>query len=258
MAWAPECGGSSAGAAGCELPWSETRDPALGTGAGGIEEADPFYVWAYDTCSTLGGASRDWQGRARRRLEASQSFQIAREMWEGAIARDQGSPTGYLADDLTLASSTPVAAAKVGVLEAWAAECSEGQRSMLHMSPHLFGLYLAAVGSPAVTVSGSLVVTALGNIVVTDAGYTGRGPISQPDDGKEWAYITPLVQIRLDAVEILPGSLNEARNLAAAVNRRTNDVTVWAQRLAAYQLDPCCRFGVGTDVTRPTTPTPAS
>jgi hypothetical protein len=51
---------------------------------------------------------------------------------------------------------------------------------------------------------------------------------------------TPLVQIRLGPVEVIPGDLDGARNLAAAMDRSVNDITFIAGRVAGYQFAAEC------------------
>lgn len=256
IAWEPEaCGSGGAAAIDCN-PFSTDRVPLRSDGP---VTSWPFLLWASDECSTFGGPNRDWQGRARRALEATQSHQIAAEFWTGAITKGAGdSPASpYLADASTVPGGSQITDVRdVALLEAWAAECSEGQRLMLHMSVNLFNRYVAALGDPAVVQAGNLIVTALGNIVVTDSGYPGTGPDSAAPDSVEWAYVSTLAQVRLDAVEILPRTLTDAMDLASALDRASNTIVVWAQRLAAYQLDPCCRFAVQTNVPRITVPSP--
>lgn len=50
-----------------------------------LEHAFPFMVYAFDWCSTF-DLQRDWVGRARRLLSATQSKSIAYEFWTGAQA----------------------------------------------------------------------------------------------------------------------------------------------------------------------------
>ena len=39
-------------------------------------DGDPVWIWAGDECSTFGFGSRDWEGRARRQLAATESFRL--------------------------------------------------------------------------------------------------------------------------------------------------------------------------------------
>lgn len=257
--WEPEgCGIGDAGPYDCS-PLAARDDAANG---GGAVIARPILLWAIDSCSTMGSTSRDWIGRARRALEASQSFQLAQEMWTGAIATGAGSETPFLADAETvvLEAGDPVPLGDaLPLLEFASGRCAHGRRMMFHMATQIEGL-LRDGGSQQIQRDGALLTTDLGNIVVADAGYPGTGPDSAggsggADVGNHWLYSSAVVQVRLGAVETFPRSLDDARELAAMTNRPTNDATAWAQRPGLYQLEPCCRFAVQTDVPIPTIPT---
>lgn len=255
FAWTPEsCGAGGIHPADCSVQ-AERDVPASSP----ITEGRPVYLWAADECSTLGFHARDWQGRARRQLEATQSHQLAAELWTGALTTVEhiGSENTYLADDGVVVGTLPTEGLPWAALEAWALACRQGGRSMIHVSPFAFAWLVSSSGD-YIDVAGSVAVTRAGTIIVTDSGYPGTPPDSEADDGDEWAFVTPVVQVRLGAVELLPETLADARNLASAIDLPSNHVTVWAQRLAAYQLDPCCRYAASLGITRPTTPTPAS
>lgn len=255
-AWTPEgCGTGGVRAATCAV-LAERDAPERS----GQTFADPFYVWAADECDSQGFAARDWVGRARRALEATQSWQVARELWAGALTLEQlaegnvDEATPYLAaTDLVVDEQLPAAQA-IGTAEALAMDQAKGRRLMLHVPVAV--LERAMTDSPyLMRDTGGVITTAMGNIVVADAGYPGTGPVGSdpdnprtPDDSVLWIYTTQLVQVRLGDVETLPGSLNEAMDWAQALDRGRNDVTVWAQRLAMYQLDPCAHIALSTNV----------
>ena len=221
----------------------------------------PFYVWASDEASSFGYQARDWQGRARRQLEATQSFGIAREMWAGAITTaEDAQPSPFLADGDTLVGSGGATVFDtVAAVETWAGRASMGRRQMVHLSPLAFATYVRDAEG-YVMWSGNVAVTMRGTILVTDDGYPGTPPAGQADDGSEWVISSPLVTVRLDTVEIIPTTLQGARDLVAALEPRSNTITVWAQRLALYQLDRCNRFAAPLPLERADSvpPTPAS
>lgn len=261
VSWQPEtCGGGGISPANNSLTATDVaaRVPSERTSQ---TFADPFYVWATDEDTTQGHSARDWQARARRALEATQSAQIATELWAGAhtleqlSAGDVDAASPFLADTSRVVDEQLAASRAIGVAEALALECAGGRRLMLHVPVAV--LEAAMRGGPGYVArdSGGVLTTPMGSIVVADAGYPGTGPIgpdvenpTSPDNSVQWIYTSQLVQVRLGQVELLPGSLADARDLAQALNRGTNDLTVWAQRLALYQLDPCCRIAVSTDV----------
>lgn len=260
LSWEPEtCNGGESGPADCN---PLTRDVTPTTP--GTVVANPITLWAIDACSTLGIYGRDWQGRARRQLEATQSAQLAEEVWAGAITQatqPSGEETPYLADEETLVledgDQLPPDEA-LALLEYAASRCSGGRRVMLHMTTHVLD-WMLGKGSTAIRADGNQLVTALGNLVVPDAGYPGTGPDATggsggSDVGNHWLYASSIIQVRLDAIEVRPPTMTDAQDLAVMVDRPHNNALVIAQRLASYQLDPCCRFAVQTDLPIPTIP----
>lgn len=197
----------------------------------------PFYVWESDQCSRLGNTPfsryEDVVARARRNLQASESYHLAREFWKGELAAtqpgwgDQPILADPASDVLTTGAATPLAA--FACLEQGIAEAQRGGRGMIHCTPQMLtywqSLYL-------IRPSGTLNVSALGTVVVADAGYDGSGPNGEaPTDGHQWAYGTGMVQVRLGPVQIVPGSEAEA------VDRSDNTITVWVNRLASANWD---------------------
>jgi hypothetical protein len=53
-------------------------------------------------------------------------------------------------------------------------------------------------------------------------------------------YGTPMIRVRLGTVEVIPGDLSDARNLAIALDYPVNTIAVYAGRLAGYQWDNEC------------------
>ena len=132
---------------------------------------------------------------------------------------------------------------------------AKGRRIMVHVPVDVLER-ATTNGGYLLRDAGGVITTLMGDIVVADAGYPGTGPVgadatvdTQPaGSDRQWIYTSQLVQVRLGEVELLPGTLTAAQDLAAALDRGTNDLTVWAQRLALYQLDPCARIALSTDV----------
>lgn len=211
------------------------RGPAIAVG-------DPVWIWAGDACSTFGTAERDWMGRARRQLAAIESFELASELWDGTITVADGLDNRYLAgpgadsDTVTDGPSSPVTA--LACVEGALAVALHGAQGMIHVTNQLL-TYL--VGSQLVTRQGNLLVSPNGHIVVADAGYSGDGPGGgAATTAYQWIYGTPIIQVRLGPVELIPGSLDDARQLAAAMDRAVNDIVVLAGRVAGFQWSSEC------------------
>ena len=212
-------------------------------------EADPFAVWAADECSAFGFSERDWQGRARRLLEACQSKQVERELWRGDLSRaDSDINNAFLASADADVIGAPGTSLRDGLacLEQALADCSCGARGMIHATrqvvTHWQGLGLLRR-------EGSLVLTINDTIVIPGAGYDGSGPPAAAGDppvaavtGGVWAYATGIVDVRLSPqIDIVPGSF------AQAFDRSTNTIAFRAERLAAASWDGCCHIAIALD-----------
>lgn len=201
-------------------------------------EADPFGVYAEDHCSTLGFAARDYEGRARRQLAAVQSSLIAREFQLGTIRDAESLDNVALIDATEIVPGGPIDIA-LGSLEAALADTFAGARSMIHVTMQTM-VFLAK--NFLIYQSGQKWLTQPGNLVVADAGYTD-------ESGTVFMYGTSMVQVRLSTVDVVPPEF------AQAVNRATNLVTIYAERLALVQLDHSettaadLLFKVATDLT---------
>jgi hypothetical protein len=202
--------------------------------------ADPFVVFAEDHCSTIGFEARDYEGRARRQLAATQSAFIAHELQHGLVAGNSG---GF--DNVSLVDGvevTPGGPADVALasLEQALAETFAGARCMIHVTEQTL---VVLAKNFLVYKEGQKWLTHPGNIVVADAGY------DEESGGTTFMYGTSMVQVRLSPVDVLPGEF------AQAVDKATNLVTLYAERLALVQFDSSNQtkadsvFKVATDLT---------
>lgn len=251
FAYAPEnCAGAGAGEA-CNPDDVEKSVPT------NLDEVAfiPFVVYAGDRCSPF-ELGRDWPGRARRLLEASEQYQIEAEFWSGAIAQNHNAglagddpdrwPNRYLADNsqadvLNVAPTfgSMDATNALACLERALGECGQGQRGMIHATREVVTIWTAR---NLITREGNLLVSPNDNIVVPGTGYDGSGPDGQPGvDGRIWAYATDMVTVRRGPVLTLPTDIREA------LDRSDNTVTYWAERLAAATFDGCCHAAIAID-----------
>jgi hypothetical protein len=130
------------------------------------------------------------------------------------------------------ASADPVTA--FGQLEQAALEASHGQPVMLHV-PVAVSWQLAL---SLYRVGGQL-LTPAGNVVVIDGGYTGSGPAGQAPGATVWAYATAPVAVLMSPITFIDGT--------EAVDRQTNNRTVWGSRVFAATFDPCVHLA--TEIT---------
>jgi hypothetical protein len=199
-----------------------------------LQFADPFVVYAEDHCSTLGWQERDYEGRARRQLEATQSFRAAAELERGALSNAADLDNRWLSQNPTIVGA-PNSQSSVGALadvEMGLAEMFAGRQSMVHVSPAILTVLVAA---QALQLQGQKWMTAMGNVVVADAGYKGQPP-DGGGMGEQYIYGTAMIQYRLSPIMLVPGTLEQAR--AHATDLATNLTTVYAERLVLFEFDP--------------------
>lgn len=223
----------------------DTTEMGTGIDNGDVIEGDPIWIYAEDRCSSMGSRNRDWMGRARRQLTAVESFELADELWNGTVTASTTpdlenkwlAGSAAWSDTLTSSGVTPVAA--LGCITQGLAETLKGQQGMVHVTPQMLQ-HLAA--DSIITKQGNLWVTAMGHIVVADAGYSGDGPGGTAAGATQWMYGTSMVRVRLGPVEVTPANLDDAKNLAMALDYGVNTLAVYAGRLAGYQMDNDCAF----------------
>lgn len=233
------CGASGRLAVECEGNTSE-MDATYGPVT---VEGTPFLVWSSDKCSSWGFLARDWNGRARRALEATRSFEIAAELWTGSLSIANPALTDLASDTVTDGPTAEVAA--LACLEQGLARCYKGRQGMVHVTPQLL-THLR--GFNVVELSGNQWVSPNGHLVVPDAGYDGSGPGGVEAGDSQWAYATGMVSLRSSEVVYTPGTLREARDFAAAMDRSVNDIVVFAQQVVAFQVDECCIIAAEVDL----------
>lgn len=228
------CGSNRGGIAelGCAGDITPPEPPA----APELVVGDPFVIWAADECSTLGFNARDYEGRATRMLNASQSYWLAQALWHGdTINVAQPSLMTYAYDEISYNALSITEA--VAQISAGLAYTLRGERGMIHMSPSNLD---RAVAAGVAIRDGNLWVTSMGHVIVADAGYDGAGPdAAEQSINADWIYGTDMISVALGDVEIIPGSFADATARAQMVDRSINLLTIYAERLATWISTGC-------------------
>lgn len=235
LAWRPERCFTAAGYGPCDATPSVPAYDPIGS--------DYFYPLGFrvrDICAAAGGLLD--QERVRRQVEATSSYQAARELWTGAlttaspvtIGADPPYVNPFLADGNGTTVTAPAGATtlerKLGYLEQEAMDAALGQQVFLHVPPQ----YTLALGSMIEKV-GNVLYTQLGNVIVADAGYTGSGPAAPTDT--DWVHATGPVALRFSPIELIS-------DIAITLNRQTNKQEIWGDRLFAATYDPCTHLSL--------------
>jgi hypothetical protein len=219
----------------------------------------PIEIEGAYTCGTSGFREADYRQHAEFILDKWTSHRLEHELWTGTLAVDNDLPTPFLTNPLSL--TTPYDADAIPLPYALARmqrrlrECLGGNRGVIHARSDVVSLWQQS-GAVIAAPSGAL-VDIFGNFIVAGSGYDGSSPYTASGDPLEidegsstideteataWVYGTGLLNVYLDEMVLRPNSMGEA------MNRGTNDVTFYADRVAAVSFDPCCHIGINVDL----------
>jgi hypothetical protein len=209
-------------------------------------EYEPIeYQFEYPCHSRFGLSEAQVDEQLRRAVVATESFAIARELWNGDLTRaavdagDATTPNLSLVDGPTvLAAGAPVKVHRaLGMIEQALGEALRGQRAYVHVPREVLALF------GYLTSTGNLLTSFSGNLIVADAGYPGTAPIGEAAaaDGVAWIYGTGPVVVRRSA---LFADTDEVASLDTA----TNTYTRRASKIAAATFDRAAHFAVPVDL----------
>jgi hypothetical protein len=219
-----------------------------------IVEYVPHAVIASARCSTLGLSGEDpevYGARALTILEAVTPKQLEAELWRGDRAQADSLPNNYLANAASLENLSPggsdvsPGAYALAALQEYLADCHDGGRGMIH-APRSVVTIWQVLGVVRREPGSNVLLDLYDNIVVPGVGYDGSDPDGNVDASGEtaWAYATSMVEVKLGRAELLPG----VGQIAAAIDRSTNDAEWRAERPVAATWDGCCHAGIRVGV----------
>lgn len=194
----------------------------------------PYGVIATDKCSAFGFLTADYAPRAERLLRAVESYYVANELWRDTLGLNPH--LADPADTIVAGSASPeVLRNAIGTIEEAFYAHSPAARCMIHMTPGFMDALQHSSGGAALHRGGSNYYTQMDSVVAVDKGYPGTGPAGQAKTfSSEWIYATPVVQIRLGPIMVMPGSLAEA------MDRSDNTVRYYAERAVSVSWDYNC------------------
>jgi len=243
--------------------WHGARDAECGTTALTVnaraptEHADPFQIAAYSWCSAMARDQNDRAARARRLLEATQSMDIAYELWTGTIAQATANNENSWLANTTGAGATavvwpaspwqsaaysqptpePVGEAALARVDAYLTHILANGRGLLHMSPTMFS-YIVAAFPGWLNREGNVWISPNGHSVVADAGYTGAAKAAAAGALlAEWIFATGPMEVVLGPIDATPPDSPEAFTHA------TNDYVLYAQRDVIVMWEPHVAHG---------------
>lgn len=212
---------------------------------------DPVYVAGFpikvgSACSALDGYTvARLPELVADLLWVRQHYIAGREFWTGEQAQASGWDNPYLQNAATVTTvgySLSTCGGLAALEDAIGNECSGGA-AVIHASPALATAW--ARDFQVQRVGDVLYTTAQGTPVISGPGYLGTGPdYTDPTEesaGTTWAYATGLLDVRL-------GPAVRSEPIATNIDKDTNKVTVWGERLAQISWDGCCHLAVQIDL----------
>ena len=226
----------------------------------GAVVVEPFIIEIGYECTSTGWQAANYEEKASARLDAALSKALEYEFWTGDRSSDNPSlMTSTPNDDEHIlnpgGAEAPVAVSPaqglILIAEALS-RCGSGARGTLHVTSGV-GEFLTQKSLVEPDDNGNLETGGRGDVVIIGSGYTGQGPVGDPEDddqadaqpdpavGTSWIYATGPVAYRVGEPEVLPTQFFEA------FDRATNTVTYRSERTAAVYHDGCCIFAVLVD-----------
>ena len=199
-----------------------------------------FVVYLPITCSAMGmGDPDDFRDRARRTLEAVESFAVERALTQGV---DGLANTFFDDAAVALLNSGAAVAPEVGLSFLEDAIGETGRRGMIHATPAVVAAWGIGAGVGAEPGDWGL-HSPNGNPIAAGGGYIGGQPSggSAPAAGQAWAYATGPVEVRHAEVEVL--------DIKDVLDRSTNDATFRAERAVLATWDTALQAAVLIDWT---------
>lgn len=219
----------------------------------GTNYADAFAVYAGWECSTGGLTLSEAWDNAEELLERNWWRTLERAFWLGVDQDDNPIRTTLASSevtDLTPFDGALEISSGVAKLESFAGDCFDCE-PIIHANRGI-GTYLQERGL-LLREDGMQTLAATGTRVALGGGYPISGPsptesgesgAEELADGEAWLYVTGSVKITHSNTFFTPPK----NDLAGAVDREVNDITIFAERFAAFQLG-CCVGAVRVNLT---------
>jgi len=215
-------------------------------------EIKPFFIEAEDFRSTLGFTGLDYVARVKRQLEGGTQKAMERELWDGAIRKEESHANKALSDSTaTLINGTTALSVRraLALLDFELADTSPaGENGVIHMTKDLATL-LSADSMILHNVEKGHLQTISGTKIIVGSGYTGNGPTGQTgataSATNKWMYGTGSVRAFLGDVDVVADNLAQSYDVAG----NQNDMRIKAIRPAAVYFDPSVHLAIRVDLT---------
>jgi hypothetical protein len=209
---------------------------------------EPFTVYAWIDCATVGFNDAEAHRRTSAALTNGEARTVERVLWTGdaggTVNPHLAANAGVIDNQVTLqTAATVVTGGAVDIVEAMGnlegalADCYGGV-GIIHV-PRKALAHLVAHNQ--VVRDGQRLRTMGGTWIAAGAGYPGTGPDgTEPSGSQEWFYATGQVAYRR-------GEVTFSSSYPEAINRGTNSVVLVAERTYVIGWD-CCHFAQLVDL----------
>lgn len=194
--------------------------------------ADPFAVYATESCSAWGVDPDEQISRARQKLAVNEAWTVEHEMWFGTATTNLSFQEDAI--DLGTGEHPLVGFSRI---DAQIAHTRADGRGMVYMSPYVFDLLQQYT---LFRREGNVWFSPLDNVVVPM-----RGAVSSETGFDNGAIFGHPGQLQIVRSEVFTFPEN-AEELQRAMDRKTNDLWVVAERVYSYII-PSVIYGIGID-----------
>jgi hypothetical protein len=220
----------------CVSGGSDTR-PTSGITA--VVDSPAFTVFTNIKCTTRSYRFDDLMALARQHFTAVESQAVETMLMSDPVAIGVQNLRGLNGAPAPTVINATAQTVIEGIGQLENAIAGFGSRGMIHVSPAL--LTAMAYRQLLVNDNGKL-RTWMGTIVVPGYGYIANTPTGQTATGTtEWAYATPLVELRRTQIYTVPDEAGQA------VDRSVNDLAVHVERHYAIALQRCPQATIKID-----------
>ena len=206
-------------------------------------DIDPFFIEVEDDSSTFGLLGVDLGGRSIIKKKNATQKAVEWELANGEAAVAGSSANPYLASAAAAVQGSGALNPHTGLmlLEDAISSSDVGENGVIHVPRDVASIL--AYGNLLVQAEKNgkpILTTYLGTEVVVGSGYTGTGPLGDPNatpsPTNKWMYATGPVDVHLGKIEVV----NE--NLGQGIDANINDMLVKAVRPAVAYFDPSMHY----------------
>lgn len=204
-----------------------------------VVDSPAFTVWTNIKCTTRSYKFADLMALAKQHFTAVESQAVETMLMSDPVAIGVQNLRGQNAAPAPTIINATAQTTVEGIAQLELSIAGFGARGMIHVSP---ALLTAMAAKQLIVEDNGKLRTRMGTLVVPGYGYVANTPAGQAATGtQEWAYATPLVELRRTQLYTVPDEDSQA------VDRTVNDLTVHVERHYAIATQRCPQSAIKID-----------